>query len=58
MRLPVAVVLLRQNAIVPQELAALRESASAAEVLAVLPISVNALLQELVKAVNAPKLAN
>ena len=56
MRLPAVAALLRQNAIVPPGLAALRESASAAVVLAVLLISVNAAMQESAKAVNAPKL--
>jgi len=54
--LPAVAALLRQNAIVPPGLAALRESASAAVVLAVLLISVNAAMQESAKAVNAPKL--
>ena len=54
--MPAVVVLLRQNAIVPRELVVLRESVSAAGLLAVLSISVNAVAQELVKAANVPKL--
>ncbi|MBM3255432.1 MAG: hypothetical protein FJZ08_03950 [Candidatus Omnitrophica bacterium] len=47
---------IKQNVIVPRELVALKESVSAAGLLAVLLISVNAVAQGLAKAVNAPKL--